>query len=115
MKRILFTLLFMAVSLASVAEDASKKKIWSCSVMYTSENVLWLVEWGDKSYVKVFDERIPAEYRMKGLDKRWNWGLNSNNTFDYAITMSPDKNASYYDFSASKDGTAQPRETYRCD
>ena len=105
----------LVVSGASVAEDASKKKIWSCKKEYTKENILWLVEWGDKSYIKVFDERIPARYSMDGLEKRWDWGLDSDNTYDYAITMSPDKRAKYYDFSISSDGTAQSRETYRCE
>ena len=94
------------------AEDG--KVIWSCKQPYGKENILWLVEWGDKSYIKVFDERIQAKYTMDGLRKRWNWELGEDSTYVYAITLAPDLYASYYDFSLSKDGTATAKEKYIC-
>nr|CAS02362.1 putative integron gene cassette protein [uncultured bacterium] len=38
--------------------------IWSCKKEYGKDNVLWLVEWGDNIYIKVFDQRIPASYSI---------------------------------------------------
>jgi hypothetical protein len=91
-----------------------EKVIWSCRT-YGSKNTLWLVEWADKSYIKVFDERIKASFSMRGLNKRWDWGLDeSDNTYNYAITLSPDMKASYYDFSTSTTGKSIPREEYFC-
>ena len=90
------------------------KIIWSCKQPYGKENILWLVEWRDKSYIKVFDERIQTKYTMDGLRKRWNWGLDDNSNYLYAITLAPDRYASYYDFSMSKDGTAIAQEKYIC-
>lgn len=92
----------------------SDKVIWSCKQPYGKENILWLVEWEDKSYIKVFDERIPAKYTMDGLQKRWNWELDEDFTYTYAITLAPDRYASYYDFSTSKDGTAKASDKYKC-
>ena len=97
-----------------VLAEEYKKVIWSCKKPYGKENILWLVEWKDKSYIKVFDDRIQATYQMDGLEKRWNWGLDDKFTYNYTITLSPDRYASYYDFSTSKDGTAKAREKYQC-
>ena len=99
---------------SNVLAEEDKKVIWSCKQPYGKENILWLVEWKGKSYIKVFDERIPAKYNMDGLEKRWNWGLGEDYIYTYAITLGPDRYASYYDFSISKDGTAKAREKYKC-
>ena len=47
---------------AQAKEDAERKKvIWSCTPSNESKpEVLRLVDWGDQSYVRVFDEEIPA-------------------------------------------------------
>lgn len=115
MKKVI-SLAFLAgfnYSFSAVAEE-NEKVIWSCKQSYGKENILWLVEWGEKSYIKVFDERILAKYKMDGLEKRWNWGSEEGFTYTYAITLGPDRYASYYDFSTSKDGTAIPSEKYKC-
>ncbi len=91
-----------------------KKTVWSCKIPYTKDNVLWLVEWGRKSYVKVFDDRIPAKYSLDGLEKRWDWGLDSDNSYNYAVTLKPDLKASYYDFSSAKNNTANSKQVYKC-
>ncbi len=113
MTLLIFTGMFAQMS--SAQESKISKKIWSCKKPYTKENILWLVEWGSKSYVKVFDERIPARFKMDGLEKRWDWGLDSEFTYNYAITLRPDRTAIYFDFSASKDGTAKSKGTYKCE
>ncbi|WP_426415226.1 hypothetical protein [Aestuariirhabdus sp. LZHN29] len=92
-----------------------KKVIWSCKKPYGKENILWLVEWGSKSYIKVFDQRIAARYGMDGLEKRWDWGLDDTDlTYDYAITLEPDLSAQYFDFASSDNGRAKAREVYKC-
>lgn len=98
-----------------IAQGNDSKVIWSCKKQYTQENILWLVEWGHQSYIKVFDERIPAKYTMDGLEKRWNWGLDKEDyTYSYAITLGPDRTALYYNFTTSKDGTAKSKDSYKC-
>ena len=113
-----FSNMFLPIAFSeedSISEN--KKIIWSCQEYYLgTENVLWLVEWGSKSYIKVFNERIPARHTMEGLEKRWDWDLNSNDsTYNYAMVLGLDKEASYYNLKSSKDGTAKPRELYKCE
>jgi len=103
------------VAFAENSDIEESKIIWSCKELYGGETILWLVEWGSKSYVKVFDERISARYTMDGLEKRWDWGLDgSDYSYDYAITLDPSRTAKYFDFTASKDGTASARNYYKC-
>lgn len=96
------------------AKAETNKTIWSCKAPYTQDNILWLVEWGGKSYVKVFGERLPARYSMQGLAKRWDWGADGKNGYNYAVVLEPKLTASYYNFSTSKDGTANSSATYKC-
>jgi hypothetical protein len=111
----LFSNIFSSGVTAEGIQTEEKKVIWSCKKLYSKEHILWLVEWGDKSYIKVFDERILAFYKMDGLEKRWNWDLDGiSRTYNYAITLDPDLTASYYDLSISSDGTAKSKATYKC-
>jgi len=104
---------FLIFSPTSYAEA---KTIWSCTAGNPTKNVLWLVEWGAKSYVKVFDDRIPATYSMDGIKKRWDWGLDKTDwTYDYAVVLGVDGIARYHDFSAVKDGEkVMSQSSYRC-
>jgi len=100
-----------------VAEDLSShesKVIWSCREVLGKENILWLIEAGPDSYIKVFGERLNARYSMSGLSKRWDWGLASDDSYNYTITLGPDLTASYYDFTGSGDGRATARQFYKC-
>lgn len=48
------------------------------------------------------------------LDLRWDWGSNGYGTsYKYSFVIEPDGTGLYYDFSASKDGTAKPRGIYK--
>jgi len=53
---------------------------------------------------------------MEGLGKRWDWGLDSNDsTYNYAIILSLDKVAAHYKFKFSKDDIVKPSEFYKCE
>lgn len=57
-----------------------------------------------------------AKFGIKGLERHWHWGLNEKSKgYDYTFTISPDGMARYYDFTASKDGRAKPRDLFRCE
>lgn len=105
----------MAVDPAYCEQSTKKKKvIWSCSETKLSKPVLWLVDWGYKSYIKVGDDRLPADYSLRGLQRRWNWGLAEDAGFNYAILLKPSGRAIYYDFSLSDDGTAKVKDVFYC-
>jgi hypothetical protein len=104
------------LSISAFGQDgADKKVVWSCTTEYGSTNIVWLVEWGSKSYIKVFDERIPSTYSMSGLRKRWNWGYDDErDAYMYSLVLRPDLYALYYDFTVSKDGVAESKQVYKC-
>ena len=122
MNRLLILVISALLAVSAGAETGEAKKIiWSCKkCLLGDENILWLVEWGEKSYIKVFDERIPAFYSMDGLNKRWDWGpkLETADGYDYAITLGPDRIANHYDFSNVVSGffgeLGVPLESYKC-
>lgn len=105
--------LALVCSAATNAADTSKKTIWSCGKSSTSPRVLHLVQWGADSYVKVFDDRIKAHYYRDGLDKRWDWGLDGD-TYKYALVLTAELTAKYYDFSLSEDGRSTYNRKYYC-
>ncbi len=113
-KLLVFLALLTIHSYSYSSESKTGKTVWSCHMLYGKVNVLWLVEMGDDSYIKVFEEKIPTKYEMSGLEKRWYWELDENNTYTYEVTLGPDREAEYYDFSTSKDRASPPRETYEC-
>lgn len=49
-----------------------------------------------------------AVFSRQGLNLRWDWGDN----LEYSIVIHPDNTGYYYDFSSSKDGTANPSGFY---
>ena len=57
-----------------------------------------------------------AAFRVGGLDLRWSFGLDAKDgSYDYALVLQPDGSGLYYDFSRSRDGTATPSRSFRCE
>lgn len=55
-----------------------------------------------------------AYFSRNGLNLRWDWGSDGYGTsYKYSFVIEPDGTGLYYDFSASKDGTAKPRGFYK--
>ena len=56
-----------------------------------------------------------ADFRVAGIDLRWDFGdQNDRGAYPYAFTIGPDGTGAYYDFSASTDGRARPRQVFEC-
>lgn len=52
-----------------------------------------------------------TEYRIDGLDRRWNWGAGSDGHFKYSFTIGPDGVGRSYNFSESET-TAKPSNIF---
>jgi len=104
----------LVAPISMAANDS--QAVWSCNGPYSDENaVLWLVEAGENSFVKVFDEVIPAQYMMQGLEKRWDWGWSDQrHAFRYSVLLEPNLMATYFDFGLSSDGKASGSASYQC-
>lgn len=56
-----------------------------------------------------------TSFEIKGIQRRWDFGLTKDGNYDYAITINPDGFAQYYDFSKTKIGTnIKPNVLFYC-
>lgn len=115
------TVLFLACVVGAGPAEASElgKKIWGCHPgayhNTHSEDLLWLVNAGQDSYIKFYEERFPARYQLKGLNRRWDWDTSPDFTYNYAVILEPDGLAKYYDFSRAEPGeTVKAAQYFRC-
>ena len=65
--------------------------------------------------VKFGGIREDTSFRVEGLDRRWNWCLASDGTYDCAFVVSVSGSGAYYNFRASADGTAKPSDLFTCE
>ena len=103
---VLFFSTFMVTSLVFASSRIyaeGDRQVWECNSGITyyekGEHNLWLVKGADKSYVKLYDSRIPANYYLYGLERRWDW---ENGKF--SVRLSPDNKALYFDFTNIEPG-----------
>jgi hypothetical protein len=101
MNRIIFILFFMPlISIAEVIET------WTCTERYGGEIlVVASVNAGrETGKIKVAGVVHETIFQTKGFERRWDFGLAHDSTYDYAFVVEPNGDASYYDFSRSKKG-----------
>ncbi len=65
--------------------------------------------------VSVAGTTYSTQFEVRGLDRRWDFGLDDDGTFDYMFRIELDGTGLYYDFSRSTDGTAKPSQRLRCE
>lgn len=79
---------------------------WNCvrfQVGYFIENNVGFILYEDGTVGEL------AYFHRDGLNLRWDWGEGGV----YAFVIEPDGTGLYYNFSASKDGTAKPSGIYQ--
>ena len=74
--------------------------------------VRWVENGGE---VSVAGTTYSTQFEVRGLDRRWDFGLDDDGSYDYMFRIEPDGTGLYYDFSRSADGTASPSQTYLCE
>jgi len=104
MKRI-FVIITFFLSLNSYAEKAAE--VWQCQEKDYGDwsNILVSATVNeDRESGKIFVAGVvqEADFQVKGFNRRWNFGLSEDNTYDFAFIIKPNGDASYYDFSAEK-------------
>ena len=91
---------------------------WECNELLDLDgSLLTLTIDPDYSYGTVDYNGIVArtKYSVEGLTRRWDWGWQTDNTFDYAVIIGADGWGGYYNFRLSEDGTAEPSDVFRCE
>ena len=111
MRRLLTALSITLLGSAYAAEEEG----WDCSNPGSSKTTLKLIRAGDDSRI-IFDVReIPARYKDQGLDRRWDFGLDDDGSYDYAVVLQPSNVAGYIDFSGVDPGDRKDaRQTFNC-
>ena len=70
---------------------------------------------GETGTIKVAGVTHQAKYHVKGFDRRWDFGLQDDGTFDYAFVLKPGGLAHYYDFSSAEASeTLSHRQVFFC-
>lgn len=54
-----------------------------------------------------------TEFRIDGIERRWNWCMADDYSYKCAFIISVDGTGSYYNFRGT-DGTAKPRDLFKC-
>lgn len=72
---------------------------------------------GSYGFGEVFvgDTTHPADFRVDGLNWRWNFGCTEDGAYPYSFIIEPDGTGLYYNFRPSADGRADPSEFYDCE
>lgn len=66
---------------------------------------------GEVSFGEIIET---TQFSIQGIERRWDWCLNSEFSYDCAFVISVDGTGSYYNFRGSYDGTAKPRDLFKC-
>ena len=73
-----------------------------------------LARLGRGGRVSVAGVEHTADFRVNGLDRRWNFGEYEDG-WPYALLIRPNGSGLYFDFSSSDDGTAKPSQFFECE
>ncbi|MCZ6644240.1 MAG: hypothetical protein O7F71_21905 [Gammaproteobacteria bacterium] len=83
-------LMFVLLAVAVPAHSAQDMEMWGCAPLGERRTVLFIVDRGSRSYVKVGGQRAPARVAVEDGGKRWSWGGNS-------ILLLENSRADYYE------------------
>ena len=118
-------LLALLIALPAAAQDSGqhnrKVEIWECSAFMgqNKTTILTLIR-NDNGTGEVHagGTITHTDFKMQGLDRRWNWGDNPQRPgrYLYSIVLNLERTAKYYDFSmADDDGIATPKDIFKCE
>ena len=100
------------------AELIESLETWRCfdrTDLNRTNVLLTLTRLENGGEVSVAGTTYSTQFEVRGLDRRWDFGLDDNGSYDYMFRIEPDGTGLYYDFSLSTDGTAKPSQTYECE
>lgn len=106
---------FLLVLLSQPA-SADERSIWECRTSNPSaEPILYLVEWGQRSYIKFSYMRFAAHYESGEDYQAWYWHNDGSGYYRYGLILGADDRAWYHDFrTASGPEESVPLDYFVC-
>lgn len=116
MRVTLLTLIATMALTIAVPGAANDKTIWECRTANPSaEPILYLVEWGNRSYVKFSYMRFAAHYETAEDYQGWYWHNDGSGYYRYALILGADGKAWYHDFGVSNGAEeSTPLDYFSC-
>jgi hypothetical protein len=105
---------FVVAVLLSTNLAAGEKKIWACKARGDSSEDLHLVQWGQRSYVKLYENRIWGSHYPDGDDLRWDFGQQRNGYAAFSAVLKPSGKLDYYDFRTAGADAIEASYNYTC-
>ena len=118
MKNLVACLILLCLSNVSMAKQVVEE--WECARwLFPDWNEIFVVakvfEGREQGHIDVADITYQTEYRIAGFERRWDFGLAADSSYNYAFAIGPDGTGVYYDFSSVDAGeSAEPGMAMTC-
>jgi hypothetical protein len=101
----MYRFLYLLLLVPNITQ-AETVETWVCTEHYKNDvlAIAYVNKGRNSGKIKVAGVTHEADFGVKGFERRWNFGLSSDFTYDYSFIIEPNGNASYYDFSHSETG-----------
>ena len=103
------TLLLIVLSFTNTAQALQSVEEWECKDYYGNWNNILVKTTIHKERstgtIQAAGITQKAEFHVRGLNRRWNFGLSNDQsyTYNFAFIIKPNGDANYYDFSLKKE------------
>ena len=112
-------LIFSALSMLAVGSYADVIERWVCKDRYSQA---WktivtaeVLQEESSGIIRVAGVAHQSRYKVLGFNRRWDFGLADDATFDYAFVLKPNGEGAYYDFSSATSGdSVGPSQQLSC-
>lgn len=109
--------LALVLVVASAAVHAKTIETWECKEYYAQNwtNILvtaYIEEGRQTGSISVAGVIQGSSFHIAGFDRRWDFGLLADGTYQYSFFIQPNGDAQYYDF--SNQSKAKPSNFMRC-
>ena len=114
MRRTAFLFAFaLTPAFAFGGEGAQVTERWACYDRFEGggDVLVRLTRQGDSGQVTVAGMTQFAMFQVAGFDRRWDFGIDEDDTFDYAFIISPNGDGRYLDFTSE---SVKPSQYYDC-
>jgi hypothetical protein len=108
--------LVLSLSSAFGQAGTDERTIWGCRTANPDavEPVLYLVEWGEQSYVKVSYMRFAGYFHADADQRAWYWHNDGSGYYRYGLILGSDGKAWYHEFGAADSADSQPLDYFLC-